>query len=136
MRKVIVSLVSGGVMLIVGMIVGQLLQLLMPSTKIEYQNPNLFRPWSDPIMSLVFIEPFILSAFLLWIWTMTKELFKSDSQLYNGLFFGFIYWIITIPGMIMSYSSFPVSLMLVCSWSITILFQALFAGVIFSKMVK
>lgn len=136
MRKIIVSLVAGSVMLIVGVIVGQLLQLLIPSIKIEYQNPNLFRSWTDPIMSIVFIEPFILSAFLLWIWTMTKELFKSDSQLYNGLFFGFIYWLITIPGMIMSYSSFPVSLMLVCSWSITILFQSLFAGVIFSKMIK
>jgi hypothetical protein len=133
MRKIIISLVAGSVVLIVGVIVGQLLQLLIPTIKIEYQNPYLFRSWTDPIMSFVFIEPFILSVFLLWIWGMTKILFKSDRWFYNGLFFGFMYWLITIPGMIMSYSSFPVSLMLICSWSITILFQALFAGVIFFK---
>ena len=136
MKKIISGLLAGAAMLILGMLIGQVFQNLAPSLKAEYENPNLFRPWSDPIMSLYFFEPFVLGVILAWIWSLTKDIIKGENLTQKGFYFGLIYWATTIPGMIMSYSSFPLSITIVLSWSITGIFQSLCAGFIFSKMLK
>lgn len=136
MKKFLIGLSVGAVMLIAGMIVGQIFQLLIPEMKMEYQNPNLFRPWSDPLMSLMFVEPFLLGFIFVWLWEKTKTVINGDTQLERGLKFGLIYWAVTFPGMIMSYSSFPVSFTLVLSWTLSGLIQAICAGILLSKWMK
>lgn len=136
MKKVLVGLIAGAIMLPVGMLIGQLFQAVAPSIKIEYENTQLFRPWSDPIMSIMFVHPFIVGIILAWIWDITKGVVKGNVPMEKGLYFGFVYWVVTIPGMIISYSSFPVSPILIISWSASILAQSLCSGILFSKMLK
>lgn len=136
MKKVGVSILIGLAMLIIGMLVGRIFEFFIPWLAIEYQNSGLFRPWSDPLMSLVFVEPFVVAAILVWLWGKTKEIITGNSLLINGFYFGLTYWLVTIPGMIMSYSTFPVSFALVCSWSISSFMQTLCAGFLLSKLLK
>lgn len=83
-------------------------------------------------MSIYFVYPFLLGIILAWIWHKIKVLF-AGGYLKRGLSFGFIYWIITIPGMFISYSTFPISLVMVISWSLNGLIQILVAGIILAK---
>jgi hypothetical protein len=39
-----------------------------------------------------------------------------------------------IPGMLMSYSSFPVSFVMILSWTLTGLVEAVLAGIILAKL--
>ncbi len=135
MKKVVLpGLLVGLVMLAVSVVVGQLFHLLFPLLASEYMT-SLFRPWTDPIMSLFFVVPFLLGLALAFIWLKVRRLFKG-SIWQKGSTFGFMYWLVTIPGMVMTYASFPVSLLMVLSWTITILLQALCAGWVLAKVVK
>jgi hypothetical protein len=137
MKKILIpGLVVGLLILIVGMVVGQIFTIISPSLEIEYENANLFRPWSDPLMSIYFAYPFILGIVLAWIWDKTKVLIEESNLWKRGTYFGFAYWLVTIPGMIITYSSFPVSLLMVISWSISVLLQAVCAGIIYARLNK
>jgi len=135
MKKVLIpGLVTGLVILIVGMVVGQLINLAIPGLMAEYQNPNLFRPWEDPLMSIYFAHPFILGLALAWVWNKVKGL-VSGKPLARATHFALGYWIVaTIPGMVISYASFPLSLTIILSWTITCLLQAIAAGLVLGKM--
>ena len=63
------GLIAGGVNFIVAMAINFGFMALIPSLAREYQNPGLFRPWSDPLMMLFFLNPFIL-GFLEFVWAM------------------------------------------------------------------
>lgn len=136
MKKTLIGLIVGAIMLLIGMLVSQVFHAIFPSLKAEYENPNLFRPWSDPLMSLMFVQPLLVGIILAWIWDFTKGILKGNALMEKGLFFGFIYWITTIPGMIMSYGSFPTSLIMVISWSVSLFVQSLLAGVLFARLIK
>ncbi len=136
MKKVSIGLLAGAMMLIISILIGQIFQYLLPSIKAEYENPNLFRPWADPKMLLYFFEPFVLGVILAWVWGLTKDVLKGKNTTQKALYFGLTYWATTFPGMLMSYSSFPLSAIIVVSWSIIGLFQTISAGFIFSKLLK
>lgn len=135
-NAVVFGLLAGLAMLVAGMVVGQVFAFAFPGMAAEYNNPALFRPWSDPLMSLYYAVPFATGLILAWLWLNLKDKIKETDALKKGAFFGIVYWIITIPGMAMSYSSFPVSLVMVESWSVSILVQAVCAGLIFAKTLK
>ena len=135
MKKVVISgLVTGVVMLIVGLGMGPISNYLFPKVITEYQNPQLFRAWTDPIMSLYFLHPFLVGFILAWIWNKTKPLFKQKQWWQRGICFGLIYWLTTIPGMVISYSSFPISLAMTATWSLSTFVQAIAAGKLLAKM--
>lgn len=136
MKKIIIGIVTGAAMIVANMIVGMIFQYFVPSIKTEYENQQLFRPWSDPRMSLMFLQPFMVGIILAWIWSWVKNIVPGDTPVKKGLYFGFIYWIIAIPGMVISYGTFPVTCMLICSWSLGILVQSLCAGLMYSKLLK
>ena len=71
MKTISIGLLAGAVMLIAGMLLGQVLHFLLPDLKSEYENPNLFRPWSDPIMLLYFLVPYINGIIFAWLWSLT-----------------------------------------------------------------
>ncbi|PIU62013.1 hypothetical protein COS83_03110 [archaeon CG07_land_8_20_14_0_80_38_8] len=138
MKKVILpGLLAGLVMLAISMGVSMIMNVLVPSLQSEYNNADLFRPWSDPIMSLYYAYPFVLGIALAWFWDKTKSVFKDKSACRRGAKFGLAYWVAaTIPGMLVSYSSFQVSLLMITVWAVSGLINAVTAGAIFAKMNK
>lgn len=138
MKKILLpGLAAGLVMLVVAMVFGMLLNMVFPSLAAEYETPNLFRPWSDPIMMLYFLHPFILGVLLAWAWDKVKTVLQEPLFWKRGAMFGIGFWAISsIPGMFMTYSSFYLSLGLVFSWLISGLLQAVFAGIVYAKMNK
>jgi hypothetical protein len=137
MKKVIIfGLLAGLIMLALSMILGSVFHIIAPDLKSEYENANLFRPWSDPLMLLMFVQPFLVGIILAWIWQKTKGLFTGTELWKSGLCFGFIYWVTTIPGMVISYSTFQISLLMVANWTASNLLAGLCAGILFSKTIK
>ena len=137
MKKIVIpGIVAAIVSLAASMVVGYLFQIIMPSLKLDYENPNMFRPWSDPIMNIFWIHPFLLVLPMAWIWDKTKHLF-TGSYFNNVLTFTVISWFVSnLPGMILSYSSFKISLFMTVTWSITGLVQVFVAMLIVAKMNK
>ncbi len=137
MKQVLLpGLLVGLVMVAISLILNALTGVLLPSLMAEYEASGIFRSWSDPLMSLIFIEPFVLGIILAWVWNKTKFYFQVCKCHHPWILFGLGYWALTIPGMIMSYSSFPISLVMTLSWSFTILLQALASAFLLSKMNK
>lgn len=137
MKKVILpGLVAGLIMLILGTAVSYLLMLPFRSVAAEYTNTNLFRPWTDPAMYYMFVHPFIVGIILAWVWNKVKGVVGGAGWAGHGLRFGLAYWVVTIPGMLISYSSFQISATMVAIWSVTILVQALCAGMVYAGMNK
>lgn len=132
-KKVLLPIaVIGVINFLASMLISQIFNVLSQQVAMEYQNPNLFRANSDPLMLLFFAHPFLLALVLVWFWQKTKTIFGN-----NGLKFGFAYWIIAvIPGMFATYASMPYSFLMVLSWTISGLVQAIIAGLILSKFDK
>jgi hypothetical protein len=106
----------------------------MPGLAAEYQNPALFRPWSDPLMSIYFAFPFLLGLALAWVWDRVKGLLPGAIwQRALGLTLGY-FLISTIPGMTITYSSFPVSLAMVLSWTVSSVVQVYCGTLVLAKM--
>jgi len=137
MKKIIKpGILAGIAMLIVGMTVSYLLHFMFPSLAAEYNNTNIFRSWSDPLMSLYFLYPFTVGLILAWVWQKTKSLFKGSVK-QKGVNFGLAYWLVSsIPGMLITYSSFKTSFLMVLTWLIGGLVNGIVAGLIFVKMDK
>ncbi|MBI4991107.1 hypothetical protein HZB96_03360 [Candidatus Gottesmanbacteria bacterium] len=138
MKKIALSsLVAGIVMIITSMMVGQVFSSLFPTLAKEYNNPSLFRPWSDPLMSLFFLYPFILAIVLSVVWEKTNKLFSGKTSFDKALKFGLAYWALTsITGMLISYSTFPVSLLMIVSWSISSLITVIVGSYVIVRMYK
>jgi hypothetical protein len=131
-RILLPTAVIGVINFLASMLISQIFSVLSWQVATEYQNPNLFRANSDPLMLLFFAHPFLLAFVLVWLWQKTKNIFGN-----NGFKFGFAYWIVaTIPGMFATYTSMPYSLLMVLSWTISGLVQAIIAGLILSKFDK
>lgn len=134
-RVIKLGLLSGLVMFILSMITGQVTGVLFPSLMMEYTNAGLFRPWSDPIMSLYILYPFVEGFVVAFVWEMFKKLCDKGTWVQEGICFGFIFWLLTnITGMLISYSTFPVSFLMIVSWSLSSLVQLLGGGLVNAKM--
>jgi hypothetical protein len=129
MRKLLVpGLLSGVAMLVVGMLLNRVYYLVVPSLAQEYENSVMFRPWSDPLMMLFFLYPFILGFVLAFLWSKKATANKP-------LKFALFYWLIaSVPGMFVTYTNFVVSLAMIVSWSLNGFIQTLVAGFVFSKL--
>lgn len=133
MKNTGIILLTGLGMLAVGTAFGRITDIMMPSVKAEYMDPALFRPWSDPEMSLFWLVPFISAGMMFLVWNLTKRQIKGSTRSAKGFNFALIYWMISIPGMIMSYSSFQLSGAIVLSWSISGLLENVLAGQIYAR---
>jgi hypothetical protein len=134
-KKVLLSgFLAGLIMLAAGMFLSRIFGVLFPHLNAEYQNPALFRPWSDPVMLIYFICPFFLGLALSFVWEKSKNIVSGISWPERGVKFGLIYWLVSLSGMLISYSSFPISFVMVLSWTVSGLFQTILAGLIYSKM--
>lgn len=110
-----------------------LLSPLFPTIQKQYQNPNLFRPWSDPLMSLYYLYPFVLGFVLAFFWNKVKTVFKNRG-LNRAINFGLWFFLIgTLPGMFITYSSFQVSLEMVVMWALAGFVEVVAAIMILDK---
>ena len=138
MKKVLISgLVAGLIILLVGIILGPAFSVVFPALNAEYSDTNLFRPFSDPLfLSIYLVHPFVVGILLSWLWSKTKSIIKGEDSYKKGIRFGFMYWVIMLLGLALSYASSPISLLMIISWSVIVLTQALCAGLIYTKMNK
>ncbi len=137
MKKIIsYGLLAGVAMLVAGMALSQAFNFILPSLKAEYAA-GLMRPWSDPIMSLYFLYPFVFGLAAAWVWSRIKSVVSGQTPWQKAWRFTFAAWIVfNIPGMLMSYATFPISLLMVVTWSLSSLVQSLVAGWIYAKFIK
>jgi len=93
----------------------------------QYQNTAMFRPWSDPLMTVYFAYPFILGLVAAYLWDKVGKPKPLE-------FAKFYFIIATIPGMFITYTSFQISLMMVLLWAVTGFVQAWVAAWVFTKV--
>jgi hypothetical protein len=136
MKKVFVpGLVAAIAVLAAAIVVGMLFNVI-PSIKAEYENYQIFRPMNDPIMFIYFIQPFLLSFALAWVWNKAKGLFPGN-LMKRTFYYALIYWFVAIvPGMIMSISSFKITVLVTLSWTISSFVQAWVASLVIIRMNK
>ena len=135
MKKIVKQgLLTGIPITIISVGSGYLLGLLFPSLAEQYNNTQLYRPWSEPVMWLIFVYPFFLGIALAWTWDKTKTLLKGNSSS-RAIRFAYAYWIVVVvPAMIMIYSCMPVSLPIILSWTVSGFLYGLIAGYVFVKL--
>lgn len=103
-----------------------------PRLFVEYNNPLFNSDGSRDI--LFYMHAFIISLALSWFWDRFKVLFKG-SFIMRGVEFGLVYSIIALlPVMWISFSSLDITLVMVLSWSLYGLAQAIIAGLVFAKV--
>lgn len=131
------GLIAGLILFIFGLIVNWLMAFLFPALTAEYQNSNIFRPWTDPLMTAYFAHPFIFGLVAAYLWDLLKDKIKGTKPEEKAMRFANIYFLIaTVPGMFITYTSFNLSLLMVLSWAILGYFQAFIAGFVFVKVKK
>lgn len=133
MKNLGLILLTGCGMLLIGITLGKIANVMSPALESEYANANIFRPGTDPKMSLFWFVPFITAGLMFWVWNLSKNRIKGSTYGSKGMNFGLIFWMLTIPGMIMSYCTFQLSAAIVVSWAISNLAESLFAGVMYSR---
>ena len=131
------GLLAGLAIFIFGIAVNFLITYLFPTLTAEYQNTNIFRSWTDPLMTAYFAYPFILGLVLSYFWNLVKDKIKGKNPQDKAMEFAKIYFIIaTIPGMFISYTSMQLSLTMILVWTIVGYLEALIAGLVFAKVKK
>lgn len=125
MKKVIgPGLLLGLIMLIISMAVNYLF-MLIPSVSADYAS-GFMRSWQDPLMMAFFLYPFILGLVFAWLWAKTKTSFKGE---WRGCYFGWLlFFLTTVPGMWITYTSFNLSFLTILSWTVAGLINAKIAG--------
>jgi len=131
MKKVIgLGLLLGLIMLVVGWIINFLF-MLIPSVNADYYS-GLMRGWQDPAMMLFFVYPFILGIVFAWLWNKTKASFKGKMR---GCYFGWLlFFLTTVPGMWITYTSFNLSFLTIIGWAVAGLVNAKIAGFFLAKL--
>lgn len=133
MKKILISGLIAGCLLFVLSYGGLYLAVkFFPALFVEYNSP-LFN--SDGSRDMLFyLHPFIISFALSWFWDRFKSLFKGTFIL-RGIEFGLVYSIIALlPVMWISFSALDITVIMVSSWFLYGLVQAIVAGMVFTKV--
>lgn len=134
MKKIIwPGIIAGAINLILALAVSYLF-IRFPQVAADYNNQKLIRPWADPLMSVFFLYPFLFGIILAWAWNKTKSLFNGSQTLRAGKFGLSIFLITSIPGMFVSYTTFPLAFLTILSWLLSGLIVSIVAGLVFVKM--
>lgn len=131
------GLLAGLAILVVGFIFSWVIGSIFPGVMNEYDNLSIFRPWDDPLMTAYFAYPFILGTALSYLWQIIDKKIKGEDEVGRAMDFAKIYFFIaTIPGMFISYTTFNLSLLMILLWTISGYIDAFIAGWIFAKIKK
>jgi hypothetical protein len=133
MKKVLVPGVIAGIILFIVSYGGLFLSIqFFPQFFVSYNNP-LFN--SDGSRDLLFyLHAFIIAFALSWFWDRFKGLLKGHSLL-KALEFAGVYAIVALlPVMWITFSSLDITFVMVMSWFLYGFFQALVAGLVFTRL--
>mgnify|MGYP001235044069 CR=1 FL=1 len=133
MKKIIISGLVAGVVLLILSIIGLYITLwFLPDIAMQYFNPA-FNDQSKRYIIYI-IHPFIISFALSWFWSRFRTSLKG-SFITRGIEFGLIYMIISVvPFMLMLYSTIDVSLAMLGTWFVFGAMQGFISGLVFGKM--
>ena len=133
MKKVLTSGLIAGIVLFVISYGGLFLTIkFLPQFFVTYNNPLFSSDGSRDV--LFYLHAFIISFALSWFWERFKSMFKGPSLL-RGIEFGSVYALIALlPVMWITFSSLDITVVMVVSWFLYGLFQAVLAGIIFAKV--
>jgi hypothetical protein len=138
MKKIIVpGLAAGVVMLTSSVLLMIAFTILLPGLEAEYMGNIMFRPWSDPLMYYVYLNPIILGFLFAFVWQKVQGSFNDKSKIKSGAKFGLsIFLIFGITGMLMSLSTFNISALMVLTWTISGLIQDILGGIVIVHLYK
>lgn len=133
MKKIISSgFVASLVLLAFAYLCLLVMPILLPKVAEEYYSPAFVNDESRNL--LYYVHPVILAFGLAWFWNRFKKLLKGNA-LMQGIEMALIYVAIaTIPSLLITFSAIDVSFLTIISWLVYGFFQALIAGIIFSRM--
>ena len=133
MKKVLVTGLIAGIILFIVSYGGLFLTIrFFPEFFILYNNPLFNSDGSRDI--LFYLHAFIISFALSWFWERFKGLFGGPFLL-RGLEFGLVYALVALlPVMWITFSSMDITLIMVVSWFVYGLFQAVLAGIVFARI--
>ena len=135
-KKIRIAILTGVILSVISFRLSYFAHFITSEIDKDYSNTCLLRSWSDPKMLWFFIHPFVTSVIMAFTWSFAKGNFKDKFNTESGARFGLLFWIISLPSLLLSYSIFPISLLLTITWAITGLSQAIVAGYIFSKTIQ
>src|SRR5215210_1175174 len=129
MKKVFRSAIIAGVILFIVSYGGLFLAIkFAPQLFVQYNNPLFNSDGSRDV--LFYLHAFIISFALSWFWERFKSLFKGAALL-RGLEFGSVYGVVALlPVMWITFSSLDITVVMVISWFLYGLFQAVVAGIV------
>lgn len=133
MKNIIKPALIAGVILFIVSYGGLYLAIqFMPFLFIKYINPMFTSDSGRDI--LFYSHAFIVSFALSWFWDRFKTLFRGH-YVVRGLEFGLVYGVVSlVPVMWITFSSLDVTFVMVLSWFIYGLCQAMAAGIVFARM--
>jgi hypothetical protein len=133
MKKVLITGLIAGIILFILSYGGLFLTIrFFPELFILYNNPLFNSDGSRDV--LFYLHAFIISFALSWFWDRFKGLFSGPFIL-RGLEFGLVYALVALlPVMWITFSSMDITLIMVVSWFLYGLFQAVLAGILFARI--
>ena len=135
-KIILTGLVAGFVALIAGLAVNAIFQSVFPRIAYEYAFELVYRPFTNPLMLYIFMHPFVMSLLLAWAYPRVLVATRRET-LRRGASYGlFIFGIMAIPGMVMTYSTFQMSLPMLLSWTAMAFVQLVAGGMVIAKMLE
>jgi len=133
MKKIVrPALIAGAILFVVSYGGLYLAIQFLPFLFVKYINPMFTSDSSRDI--LFYLHAFVVSFALSWFWDRFKSLFNGK-YVVRGLEFGLVYSLVAlVPVMWITFSSLDVTFVMVLSWYVYGLCQAVIAGIIFARL--
>lgn len=135
-EKIRIAILTGVILSVISLKFSYFTHFITSKLDQNYSNTCLMRSFVDPIRWWFFVQPFVISIIMAFAWNSIKEKFKNNFNTARGPLFGLLFWIISLPSLLLSYSIFPISLLLTITWALSGLSQSIVAGFIFSKTIE
>jgi len=127
-NKYALAVTVGAIVLVADQILNAIFGSVFPALNTEYAQP-IFKSGSNPLNILLFIAIAINGFLLTYLWIKTKKSWKS------GLEFGATMGIIlSVPMFINNYGNLSLSTLMLITWSLFYLVDALVAGMVLEKL--
>ncbi len=133
-KKIILSTIVVGIVMTILGFIGQAtwVSALHPTLMQEYES-GAYRAFSDPLMSYVFVHPFVIALIMSLVYVWFNPFQKIKDIYKKGAYYGFVFWLIgTLPGMLITLSSFSpdvVSEKTILVWTLDGLLKFVIGGV-------
>ena len=128
LKPVLLSGIAFGAFSVVaGAILGVLWEFIVPGYSSLYPA-QVFRAFNDPLMQVFFLVPFIEGVIFAYFYESVNKVISCNTPFERGTTYGLFFLIGTVSGLLMTFTSFNVSAMLVVVWVLQGLIILYFGG--------